>query len=331
MFEYSDTQFIKQYSLIKRWVTSMYSTTNTPNAYILGGQPGAGKTALQNLIRKNNKNIIVINADSFREFHPCFNEIQEQYGNDSPKYTQPFINHVTEKLIDELSAEKYNLIIEGTLRTANVPISTCLELKKKGYRVELHVMAVKRAISYESTVLRYENAIAQGEIPRATAKEHHDMVAEAIAENLDVIYQSKVFEDIKLFNRQGNCLYSISDKLLPSHIERKALDGEWSYGELHQLEEIVNRVRELKKNRNANDYDSYVQRTEKLLSSIIIPYEFLSVSKAEAEQLTQHGIQFEGKFAKETDNVIKINVVDKERANAVINQFRHSNNNGIKK
>ena len=132
MFEYSNAQFFEQYSAIKHWVTKMHSKTVNPTAFILGGQPGAGKTVLQKQIRNNNKNIIIINADSFREFHPYFDEIQYMYGNESPKYTQPFINRVTERLIDELSAEKYNLIIEGTLRTANVPISSCKMLKEKG-------------------------------------------------------------------------------------------------------------------------------------------------------------------------------------------------------
>ena len=90
--------------------------------------------------------------------------------DNSPKYTQPFINAVTERLIDELSTEKYNLIVEGTLQTAEVPLKTAKDLKEKGYRTELCVMAVKPEISYESTILRYENAIAFGQTPRATSK-----------------------------------------------------------------------------------------------------------------------------------------------------------------
>ena len=329
MFEYSDTQFFEQYSAIKHWVTGMYSKADNPTAYILGGQPGAGKTVLQKQIRKNNKNIIVINADSFREFHPCFDEIQYAFGNDSPKYTQPFINQVTERLIEELSTEKYNLIIEGTLRTAEVPVNTCKSLKQKGYRVELHVMSVKRVISYESTLLRYELAIEQGEIPRATAKAHHDKVADVIAGNLDVIYQSKAFDDIKLFNRQGECLYSTASRSMPSQIERAVLDGEWSRSEQSQLEEIVAAVRELKHQRKADDYESYVSRTDALLSSIHIPYAYLSVSKNEAEELKLHGIDFEGKISESAESVIRVKAAERQKAEAVLLEMR--NNMGLNK
>jgi UDP-N-acetylglucosamine kinase len=321
MFEYSDTQFIKQYSLIKRWVTNMYSTSNAPNAYILGGQPGAGKTALQNLIRKNNKNIIVINADSFRKFHPRFNEIHKQYGNDSPKYTQPFINQVTEKLIDELSAEKYNLIIEGTLRTAIVPINTCLELKKKGYQVELHIMAVKRAISYESTILRYENAIAQGEIPRATAKQHHDMVADAISDNLDIIEKAKAFDSIKLFNRNGECLYPAVGHSSAAIVENEMLNGWWTIDETEQLKEIVTAVSDLKAARNAEDLTSYRQHTKEVITfAESNRYRYIKVSREQADQLRRAGISVEGNTEKNEISVIRIPPTQSSKAEKILYQ-----------
>ena len=318
MFDYTSAQFAEQYRSIKQWVTAHFSRVRNPKAFILGGQPGAGKTSLQYLIQKQDRNVIVINADAYRKFHPYFFEIQRKYGTDSPKYTQPFINQVTEQLIDELSTESYNLIIEGTLRTATVPLNTCLALKNKGYRVELHVIAVKRAISYESTLLRYELAIQQGEIPRATAKDHHDMVADAIADNLDMIFESKAFDDIRLFDRGGKCLYSTANRDLPSKTERTVLDGEWSRYEKNQLEEIVTAVRELKQARNAADYDSYVLRTDALLSSVTVPYVYLSVTKEQAECLRQNGIAFEGKLSDNGVRTIRISAADRPRAEQVL-------------
>lgn len=318
MFDYTSAQFAEQYRSIKQWVTAHFSRVRNPKAFILGGQPGAGKTSLQYLIQKQDRNVIVINADAYRKFHPYFFEIQRKYGTDSPKYTQPFINQVTEQLIDELSTESYNLIIEGTLRTATVPLNTCRALKDKGYRVELHVIAVKRAISYESTLLRYELAIQQGEIPRATAKAHHDMVADAIADNLDIICRSKTFDDIRLFDREGKCLYSTATRELPSNMERTVLDGEWSHYEKNQLEEIVAAVRELKQARNAADYDSYVSRTDALLSSVTVPYSYLSVTKEQAERLRQNGIAFEGKTSDNGARTVRISAADRPRAEQLI-------------
>lgn len=35
-------------------------------------------------------------------------------------------------------------------------------------------------------------------VPRATAKEDHDNVVDAICDNLDIIYEQNAFDDIKL-------------------------------------------------------------------------------------------------------------------------------------
>lgn len=87
MYQYSDYQYFKKYSLIKNLLLNNKISVVKPIAYILGGQPGAGKTILQNSILKSNKNCVVINADAFREFHPYFSEIQAAFGDEAPKYT----------------------------------------------------------------------------------------------------------------------------------------------------------------------------------------------------------------------------------------------------
>ena len=325
MYQYTDYQYSGKYNLIKNILIHNKISVVKPVAYILGGQPGAGKTILQNYILKSNKNCIVINADAFREFHPYYSEIQSAFGDDSPKYTQPFINRVTEQLISELSEEKYNLIIEGTLRTAETPINTCQMLKDKGYRVELHVIAVKKEISYESTILRYENAIALGKTPRATAKEHHDLVAESIVKNLDVIYNRKIFDDIRLLSRFGKCLFPAGEGISPANVESEVLNGKWSNSELNMLREIVCEVKRLKSERNAPDYEEYSLRADNLIDSISVSDYYLEVTKQEAAYLMEQGIKFEGNVLEE-NNVIKILKSKKEKVEGMLEIFRRKNN-----
>ena len=151
---YSEAEFDKAYKKIIRRIIKSKSPVSNPMAYILGGQPGAGKTGLQRNLMVENSNIIIINADAYRNSHPRFNEIQAEFGTLAQRHTQPFINEVVEKLISDLSDMKYNLVIEGTLRTAEIPLNTCRMLKNKGYSVELHIISVKKEISYESTIYR---------------------------------------------------------------------------------------------------------------------------------------------------------------------------------
>lgn len=106
----------------------------------LGGQPGAGKSTFTNM-DYSFSDYIVIDGDQYRQFHPEYESILEKGIDKVSEFTQPFVNQVVEDLIIELSQEGYNLLIEGTLRDASVPIATSKLLKEKGYTTELYVMA----------------------------------------------------------------------------------------------------------------------------------------------------------------------------------------------
>lgn len=265
---YTEAEFNSSYKEILDRILLGKNPSENPKAYILGGQPGAGKTQLQNYILAKNKNVVFINADTFRQSHPHFLDIQDEFGDESPKYTQPFINEVVERLISDLSDKKYNLIIEGTLRTADVPLNTCQLLKNKDYEVELHIVSVKKEISYESTILRYENNVRFGLIPRSTSEEHHDKVVNAICDNLDVIYNKNVFDDIKLFDRDGNTLYNLEDGVSPVLIEYNKLFGNWSKEEINSYKETIDTIVSLKKERKAPDLARYISDSSRRFSAV---------------------------------------------------------------
>ena len=112
-------------------------TGEKPKAYILGGQAGAGKTNLQNKIIKENANAVVINGDVFRARHPHYNMIYDYYKVKAAEHTQSFANAVANVLIEKLSNEHYDIVVEGTCRRADVPLKSCKDFKEKGYDVEL--------------------------------------------------------------------------------------------------------------------------------------------------------------------------------------------------
>lgn len=229
-----------------------------PKAYILGGQPGAGKSRLNNHLQKiNNGNLVIINGDEYRKSHPNFDKIIEKYGIDFPKYTSNFSSQVTERLIEVLSDKKYNLCIEGTLRTTTVPINTCNLLKSKGYNVELDIMATKEKISYLSTQLRYYNFLSKGMIARATPKEHHDMVVKSICTNLNEIYNKKVFDDIKIFNRELEVIFDNKNKNLPGDFLSEFYKSTYSKNEIESLNNIIYKLNQY----TDLDYSKYLKNS----------------------------------------------------------------------
>ena len=232
---YTNEELELAFQKILKMYMSSYSSSKNPKVFLLGGQPGAGKSGLENMLNLKDE-YISISGDDYREYHPRFKEINLEYGKEASKYTQQWAGQITEKLIEKLAKEKYNLIIEGTLRTAQLPLKEADRFKKLGYEVELHVLAVKPEKSYLGTLLRYEEMIKQGKIPRMTPKEHHDLVVKNIGDNLEIIYNSKAFDNIKLFDRENNLLYNYKENydINPKNILENEFNSEW------KLEEIKN-------------------------------------------------------------------------------------------
>lgn len=237
-------------------LTENKHSVSQPMTFILGGQPGAGKTGLQDIMKeKCSNNLVVLNGDEFRELHPDFDRLQEKYGKNSVDYTGKFSGKMTEALIAKLKAERYNVLVEGRLRTAEVPLNTCKEFKAAGYNVTLAVIAVKPQISYLSTIIRYEKMIAAGKTPRATAKSAHDFVVAQIPDNINKIYNSNLFDNIVIYNREGKCLYDMSKNaaLSPVNIMMQTLNGKWSQHELDQFIAIGRATQKFMESRSANE------------------------------------------------------------------------------
>lgn len=170
----------------------------------MGGQPGAGKSNLVGIIRQElNRNVLVINGDEFRRYHPNFDGIQEQYGIDSPKHTAAFSGHMTERVIEKALREGYNISVEGTFRTTETPMRTLEKLREHGYETAVYIQTAPLEVSWQSTLERYHAMELLGETPRATPKEHHDLVVKLLPQNADAVFLSGKADVFKVYSREG--------------------------------------------------------------------------------------------------------------------------------
>ena len=205
---FTDDELQAQLDLMVYGLTRNCHTVSSPYAYLLGGQSGAGKTLLHEILKaKSGTNVVVINGDEYRKLHPRFDELDAVYGADSVSHTAAWSGKMTEALIGSLSSSKYNLIVEGTLRTSEVPMRTAELLRSRGYSVSLALMAVKPEISLVSCKLRFEQMRLAGTTPRATNPAHHNKIVRDIVDNLALLESSGLFDQVFLYDRAGTCLY----------------------------------------------------------------------------------------------------------------------------
>ena len=275
---YTNDELEIKFKEILGYYKSMYSPTENPKVALLGGQPGAGKSGLENMVNIK-KNYVSISGDDYREYHPRFKEINLEYGREASKYTQQWAAEITEKLIKELRKEKYNLIIEGTLRTAELPLKEANAFKKADYKVELNVVVVKPEKSRLGTLERYEAMLKQGKVPRMTPKEHHDLVVNNIGNNLEIIYNSKAFDNIKLFDRENNLLYNYKENsnINPKNILENEFNRVWKKGEIEEFKEKWENLIKVIENRKSpakeiselkNEKEQILERISKIKEQI---------------------------------------------------------------
>lgn len=227
--------------------TDLYHTQKSPRAILLTGQPGAGKTQLSTMmLTQMDGDAAFINGDDYRRYHPHYRELFAQYGSDAVPMISPFSNTVVERLIDDFSERRFNLIIEGTGRDAGVPRTTSAKLATKGYQVELATIAARPEVSLTSTLLRFCYMNAGGTIPRATALEAHDAVVRLLPGNLDTLRSCKSISRIRMWDREQSLLYdSLADEQPPSKILKGYWKSEWSQAE---VDEIQRQLQELRAN-----------------------------------------------------------------------------------
>lgn len=244
----SQDDFIKVSNRLVRSLTRGKTISSKPKAILLGGQSGAGKTTIHRIKQREFQgNIIVIDGDSYRSFHPNYLTLQEKYGKDSVNYTKVFAGQMVEYLVDELSKQGYHLLIEGTLRTTEVPRKTAQLLTTRDYQVSLALIATKPELSYISTLIRYEELYAiDPSQARVTPKAHHDGIVEHLVDNLQELEKDKLFRQIQIYQRDQSCVYdSQVDEISATEVLHECLFGKWSKVEEEMLKIGQERLREL--------------------------------------------------------------------------------------
>ena len=248
--KFSQDDFIKASNRLIRSLTRGKTTSSQPKAILLGGQSGAGKTTIHRIKQREFQgNIIIIDGDSYRSFHPNYLGLQEKYGKDSVDYTKVFAGQMVEYLVDELSKQGYHLLIEGTLRTTEVPRKTAQLLTARGYQVSLALIATKPELSYLSTLIRYEELHAlDPSQARATPKEHHDGIVGHLVGNLRELEKEELFRQIQIYQRDQSCVYdSEVDQISAAEVLHECLFGKWNKVEKEMLKIGQERLRELGK------------------------------------------------------------------------------------
>jgi len=177
---------------------------NIKEAFILGGQPGSGKSTLARELLLKNNNLLFINADDLRIYHPYYFEYLQENDEEAADKTQPAVNFWTEELLKETVKRELSFVIEGTMRTLDVPKKTAEFLKLQNYITKLAVVSAPKEVSLESLKIRYEEAKKMNLPARFTKQEFHNGAYMAVENTLRELLKLSIFDEFFMFLRKEN-------------------------------------------------------------------------------------------------------------------------------
>lgn len=163
--------------------------------------PGSGKTRLNGygVSQFPNNNVVVINSDELKPFHPKKDEIARLYPQYYTKITDQESNPWTDELLNEAINGGYNIIYEGTGRNRRV-IET-METKMQRYRIIVRGMAVNELNCLMSILERYKEQVAKRGWGRLVTVEHFYKAYDKMPETIGMMEQLYFVNEVEIYHR----------------------------------------------------------------------------------------------------------------------------------
>ena len=231
-YKLSQEEHDEIYNIIKRVWTFDKMPAKEKIAVIIGGQTGAGKSGIISYSLKmfEDGNVVVINSDEIKPFHPKAEEIARLYPELYTQITDQESNTWTSRLFEELRQEGYNIIFEGTMKNNRVADESITELRDKlGYTVVVRGLCVCDLESRMSILERYEEQVASKGWGRMVVPSHHNQTYVGMPQTIDYIENTGKYDVLEIFKR-GNIPSEpvlIYSQCNPSSVEKisESLEG----------------------------------------------------------------------------------------------------------
>lgn len=247
---------------IKQEVFFDVSSVDRPIAVIYGGQPGSGKTESINQTKRElaaQGGVAIIEGDAFREHHPANKDLMRQDDKTAALYTGADSGKWVEKAIDHAVANRYNIIVEGTMRSPDVVRQTLDKFREAGYEIHAKAIAVRREASELSIQMRYETQRVERGFGRMTTQEAHNAAYDGVPKSLEQIEQDKLANHVAINTRQAENIYQNelkNGRWTQPPTARAALESErhrqWSLDEIAKHIAAWNHLEQMMVNRGAS-------------------------------------------------------------------------------
>lgn len=181
-----------------------------PHLILLGGQPGAGKTAVLTAshaeLERSGPTIRIV-GDDLRSYHPNFLAFQRQDPETASQFTQTDAGLWTEKLLAAATERKVNIVFATTMRTPENVARVVGMARGAGYEVEARAVAVNPRLSWQGNHYRFEEMLHAGDAARIPPQHVHDAAVTGLRVSLEKLETEHLVDRVQLRTRGGTILY----------------------------------------------------------------------------------------------------------------------------
>lgn len=177
-------------------------SVENPIAIIDIGPPGSGKTGLNGMALKQfkNNNLIIVNNDELRPYHPKADEIARLYPEYYTKVTNEESKFWTDKIMNIAIKGKYNVLYEGTGR--KIEIFEKMISKMKDYKIIVRAMAVNELNCLMSIVERYKGQVQEKGWGRMiSAETFYKAYDNEMLNTLDILEKMELVDIVEVYIR----------------------------------------------------------------------------------------------------------------------------------
>ena len=206
--EYKLTE--EEHSNISQKISEIFFKGKTkskiPTAIFTIGPPGSGKTGLNGLAQKElNGNLVIVNNDELRPFHPKAEEIAKKYPKEYIKITNEESKYWTDELVDKTIEEGYNILYEGTGRKIEIFKRMIEKMLQHGYRIIIKAMAVNELNCMMSIVERYAGQVQHKGWGRiVSTKTFYKSYDAEMMETIDTLEKEGEISEVEVYIRSDD-------------------------------------------------------------------------------------------------------------------------------
>ncbi len=186
------------------------SSVDKPRLVIVAAQTGAGKSKLVTLSLQefSDGNVVTVNTDELRAYHPHYDEVVMLDDTRSAERTHHDASSWKNKLLRRCVETRRNIVLEGVFKDSKSLLEVIELAKHAGYMVVLRVVASHERFSVWGIKLRYEGEKKSRGHGRYVPIEYHNECYQSLLDSIAAAERQKVADSINVYDRNGAMLYS---------------------------------------------------------------------------------------------------------------------------